>query len=96
MELFYRFQLQKQHQFLSIFIFAFNDKISWRKSHLFLNTVGTGVPIVLCGAKLAQQQILKDYGFIKRGYGDVIIISQYILFGLVLIALFLLCYYFLF
>lgn len=57
---------------------------------------GTGVPIVLCGAKLVQQQILKDYGFIERGHENVIVISQYILFGLALIALFLLCFYFLF
>lgn len=56
---------------------------------------GTGVPIVLCGAKLVQQQILKDYGFVERDYGDMIIISQYILFGFTLIALFLWFFYYL-
>ncbi|XP_031636847.1 phytoene desaturase-like, partial [Contarinia nasturtii] len=45
---------------------------------------GTGVPIVLCGAKLAQQQILKDYKHINRGHEDII--SQNILFGFILIA----------
>lgn len=57
---------------------------------------GTGVPIVLCGAKLVEQQILKDYGFVKRGYENTIIISQYTLFGLFIMALILLCYYFIF
>lgn len=56
---------------------------------------GTGVPIVLCGAKLVQQQILKDYGFVERDYGDMIIISHYILFGFTLIALFLWFFYYL-
>lgn len=51
---------------------------------------GTGVPIVLCGAKLAEKQILEDYGFIERGHQDVIIISQFMLFGLFLMAIFLL------
>lgn len=57
---------------------------------------GTGVPIVLCGAKLAEQQILKDYGFIERGHDDLIIIAQYLLFGFTLIAFILFVYYFLF
>lgn len=56
---------------------------------------GTGVPIVLCGAKLVEQQILKDYGFVERDYEDIIIISQYILFGFALIALFLWIFYYL-
>lgn len=56
---------------------------------------GTGVPIVLCGAKLVQQQILKDCGFIKRDYEDLAIIFQYASFGFVLIAAFLWMFYFL-
>lgn len=57
---------------------------------------GTGVPIVLCGAKLAEQQILKDYGFIERDYEDLVIIIQYMLFGFILTATFLWLFYFLF
>lgn len=56
---------------------------------------GTGVPIVLCGAKLVQRQILKDYGFVERDYEDMIIITQFILFGFTLIALFLWIFYYL-
>lgn len=61
-----------------------------------LSVKGTGVPIVLCGSKLVQQQILKDYGFIERNYDDIIIISQYILFGFMLIVAFLWVFYYLF
>lgn len=57
---------------------------------------GTGVPIVLCGAKLAEKQILKDYGMIERGYDDIIIITQYMLFGFSITVLFLWIFYFLF
>lgn len=49
---------------------------------------GTGVPIVLCGAKLVEQQILKDFGFIDAGNENLIIISQFFLFGLLLILVF--------
>lgn len=51
---------------------------------------------MLCGAKLAEQQILKDYGFIERNYEDIIIISQFVLFGFLLIAAFLWVYFNLF
>lgn len=49
---------------------------------------GTGVPIVLCGAKLVEQQILKDQGLIDYDYDDVFIILQYVSIGFVLIVLF--------
>lgn len=50
---------------------------------------GTGVPIVLCGAKLVEQQILKDYGFVSRGYENINIFLQFILFGFLLMSIFL-------
>lgn len=54
------------------------------------------MPVVLCGARLVEQQILKDYGFIARGHEDLIIILQFILFGLLLMTIFgLLSFYFL-
>lgn len=49
---------------------------------------GTGVPVVLCGSKLAEELILKDYGFIPRGHENLIIILQFILFGLLLMTIF--------
>lgn len=51
---------------------------------------------MLCGAKLVQQQILKDYGFVNYDYKDVIIISQFTLFGFMLIAVFMYIFYYLF
>lgn len=51
---------------------------------------------MLCGAKLVQQQILKDYGLINNDYEDVIIISQFILFGIMLMAVFMYMFYYLF
>lgn len=55
---------------------------------------GTGVPIVLCGAKLAEQQILKDYGYVKKDNEDLIIISQFLLFGLFFMLFFWILFYF--
>lgn len=49
---------------------------------------GTGVPIVLCGAKLCEKQILIDQQIIDQGNENIIIISQYFLFGFALIVLF--------
>lgn len=57
---------------------------------------GTGVPIVLCGAKLVQKQILKDYGLVARNNADIIILTQYILFGIMLIAALLWTFHYLF
>lgn len=56
----------------------------------------TGVPVILCGAQLVEKQILKDYGFIERGHEELIIILQFISFGLLLMTIFgLLGFYFL-
>lgn len=57
------------------------------RSHIFKNLYfvgasahpGTGVPIVLCGAKLVENQILGDLGFIERNTDDAKIVFQYIL-----------------
>lgn len=57
------------------------------RSHIFKNLYfvgasahpGTGVPIVLCGAKLVEDQILGDLGIIARNSDDAKIIFQYIL-----------------
>lgn len=40
---------------------------------------GTGVPIVLCGAKLVEEQILNDLGIVKRKSDDIQIFLQFIL-----------------
>lgn len=53
---------------------------------------GTGVPIVLCGAKLAQQQILTDLGYIKRNHNDRMILFQFALVGFIFAILFLLLF----
>lgn len=55
------------------------------RSHLFKHLYfvgasahpGTGVPIVLCGAKLVEQQILMDLGLIERKNEDTKIIMEY-------------------
>lgn len=50
---------------------------------------GTGVPIVLCGAKLLEQQILTDFGLIERKSDDFQIIMEYfILIVLILMMIF--------
>lgn len=57
------------------------------RSHIFKNLYfvgasahpGTGVPIVLCGAKLVEDQILGDLGIVERHTDDAKIFSQYIL-----------------
>lgn len=67
-----------------------------KETKIVFSSKGTGVPIVLCGAKLAEQQILKDYGLIERNYEDFIIISQFVLLGFMLIAAFLWVFYNLF
>lgn len=69
------------------------------RSHLFKNLYfvgasahpGTGVPIVLCGAKLAERQILGDLGIIEKKNDDIQIFVQFALF---FIALAILIYYF--
>lgn len=57
------------------------------RSHIFKNLYfvgasahpGTGVPIVLCGAKLVEKQILEDLGMIEKKTEDATIIFQYII-----------------
>lgn len=65
------------------------------RSHLFKNLYfvgasahpGTGVPIVLCGAKLVEKQILEDTGMIERIDNRSTIFTQYFLFVLFIFAL---------
>lgn len=55
------------------------------RSHIFKNLYfvgasahpGTGVPIVLCGAKLAEKIILEDMGIVERKSEDARIILEY-------------------
>lgn len=69
------------------------------RSHLFKNLYfvgasahpGTGVPIVLCGAKLVERQILGDLGIIEKENDDIQIFVQFALF---FIALAIFIYYF--
>lgn len=57
------------------------------RSHLFKNLYfvgasahpGTGVPVVLCGAKLVEKQIMEDVGMIERKDDRPTIFMQYIL-----------------
>lgn len=49
---------------------------------------GTGVPIVLSGAKLVENQILGDLGIIARRNNDAEILIQFILVGAVIFVLF--------
>lgn len=48
---------------------------------------GTGVPIVLCGAKLVENQILGDLGMIERKSDDVKILSQFLLLAALIFML---------
>lgn len=65
------------------------------RSHLFKNLYfvgasahpGTGVPVVLCGAKLVEKQIMEDVGMIERVDNRNEIFTQYFLFGLFIFAL---------
>lgn len=50
--------------------------------------LGTGVPIVLCGAKLVEKQIMEDYGLIERVDNKSTIFFQFFLFGLILFVFF--------
>lgn len=58
------------------------------RSHLFKNLYfvgasahpGTGVPIVLCGAKLVEQQILEDLGIVEKKPEDFKILMQFAVF----------------
>lgn len=53
---------------------------------------GTGVPIVLCGAKLVENQILGDLGMVERKNDDAKIFLEFLLLGaliLVLVAVYL-------
>lgn len=64
------------------------------RSHLFENLYfvgasthpGTGVPIVLCGAKLVEKQILEDYGLIKRSDRKRTIFMEYFVFLFSIVA----------
>lgn len=65
------------------------------RSHLFKNLYfvgasvhpGTGVPIVLCGAKLVEQQIREDLGLVEKTDIKPTVFFQYFLFTLVLFYL---------
>lgn len=65
------------------------------RSHIFKNLYfvgasahpGTGVPVVLCGAKLVEQQILGDLGIIERHPDGAKIFLHYILFVAFALAL---------
>lgn len=65
------------------------------RSHLFKNLYmigasahpGTGVPIILCGAKLVEKQILGDFGIIKKENDDYKIFTEYFLIFVVIIFL---------
>lgn len=60
------------------------------RSHLFKNLYfvgasahpGTGVPVVLCGAKLVEKQILEDVGMIERTDNTTTIFMEYIFFAI--------------
>lgn len=64
------------------------------RSHLFKNLYfvgasahpGTGVPIVLCGAKLVEKQIMEDNGMIERTDVKTTVLCQYFI---LVIAIFL-------
>lgn len=70
------------------------------RSHLFKNLYfvgasahpGTGVPIVLCGAKLVEKQILEDLGIITKQCQNSKIFQQFALF-FIAIALFILYFF---
>lgn len=70
------------------------------RSHLFKNLYfvgasahpGTGVPIVLCGAKLVEKQILEDQGIIAKQCHNTQIFQQFALF-FIAIALFILYFF---
>lgn len=55
------------------------------RSHLFKNLYfvgasthpGTGVPIVLCGSKMVERQIMEDCGMIKRSDGKIRIFTEF-------------------
>lgn len=63
------------------------------RSHLFNNLYfvgasahpGTGVPIVLCGAKLVEQQILGDFGLIEKRNENKRIFAEYFGFFIFLV-----------
>lgn len=65
------------------------------RSHLFKNLYfvgasahpGTGVPVVLCGAKLVEKQIMEDVGMIERPDDSTTIFMQYIVFAIFIAAL---------
>lgn len=48
---------------------------------------GTGVPVVLCGAKLVEKQIMEDVGMIERVDDRFNIFAQYLLFGLFIFSI---------
>lgn len=60
------------------------------RSHLFKNLYfvgassqcGTGVPVVLCSAKLLERQILEDLGIVEKKTDDFKIMMEFALFGL--------------
>lgn len=70
------------------------------RSHLFKNLYfvgasahpGTGVPIVLCGAKLVEKQILEDQGIIAKECHNTQIFQQFAVF-FIAIALFILYFF---
>lgn len=65
------------------------------RSHLFKNLYfvgasahpGTGVPVVLCGSKLVEKQIMEDVGMIERTDDTAIIFMQYIAFAICIAAI---------
>lgn len=65
------------------------------RSHLFKNLYfvgasahpGTGVPVVLCGAKLVEKQIMEDVGMIERTDDSATIFMQYFFFAIFIAAL---------
>ncbi|XP_055314235.1 uncharacterized protein LOC129575208 [Sitodiplosis mosellana] len=73
-------------------VLALRPKI---RSHLFKNLYfvgastqpGTGVPIVLAGAKMVEKEIMEDVGMIERVDDRPTIFFQYILFVLFIIAI---------
>lgn len=64
------------------------------RSHIFKNLYfvgasahpGTGVPIVLCGAKLVERQIMEDCGMIERADRKTKIFMEYFVFVVCVVA----------
>lgn len=77
-----RYVSNYNHQTLDMYTFT----IAFVSSSSFVYQ-GTGVPVVLCGSKLLEKQIMEDVGMIERTDDSSTIFMQYILFAIFIAAL---------